>query len=910
MLHATQSTSSDGTGASIISKSQLDQIAKKLISSTMSKDDEKDLEEEFDADSDAMEQEATERQKAEEEQMVKSLPSDPTASAADDEKEENEEEEEEEDESVGSSLSIDSLDEEAVISSRAFAKELESAIDHISEIAKSHRAEMIESVKERIEAETGQFVSDEMVSSAMKPFAVQQFESMDLGATTDEESAVSAEDADSVDGDDEDDVDDADFEEPTAAESLQILRCSSVWVSALESVRSLGRGDQEEFVNSLCDIHLELNDEEPTVEELHSMFSGIRARFHEEAMELSESEDDSVEEVDAESFAEEMELALAAVRKQAQQDQEGLVSFIADSFLSVNGREPTVEELSGVLGRIQVQFHEECRSEFLEQNEDDDADSDSDYELEDDQEAEQYAEDEAEDIYIDGEHEAATFSEFSSSEQIDNIEYDPMDDDAQSLYSRDELDDEELSAFASAEELASFGSEFEEETESEDDIVNSAQFAVEWQEALQSVRDLAKSDQQRLLQSVDEQATDSMVEAAMESLKEAVIDYDSGDDLEEEEALDLEMQSALQSVRDLGAADGEALALRVSELYREEIGQEISVQELAAIFSEVQDCFAEEALSSDDGEGEVEGEEFADLYSEAMDHVVEIAKCHREEVVAKFAQIYDEENCNPPTKGAIAEMMQSVVESFADEAMDELLDDDLPTDSEDDDSSYSPESDIADHSDYQFDALDLALYLHSSSDHESDVDFDADLEAEDLKDLYLEDADLDLADSESTSSENEQDENEEAELKQSEVDSDSEYSPDRDDARYFSDYQAEYASTSSSAADQSDSASHRSGAESEDADYNPDYDLFDYSLDSQSESDEGSEQSLLSQSDEEAESESADGSQSEQESEDDDDDDDDDEDYEEEEEADSADYGQDEFEQYSGDEAEEDQDAV
>jgi len=907
MLHATQSTASDGTGATIISKSQLDQIAKKLMSSTMSKDDEKDLEEEFDADSDAMEQEATERQKAEEEQMVKSLPSDPSASAADDEKEQNEEEEDEEEESVGSSLSIDSLDEEAVISSRSFAKEFESAIDHISEIAKSHRAEMIESVKERIEAETGQFVSDEMVSSAMKPFAVQQIESMDLGATTDEESAVSAEDADSVDVDDESDVDDADFEEPTAAESLQILRCSSVWAEALESVRSLGRGDQEELVNSLCSIHLELNDEEPTLEELHSMFSGIRARFHEEAMELSESEDESVEEVDAESFAEEMELALAAVRKQAQQDQEGLVSFIADSFLSVNGREPTVEELSGVLGRIQLQFHEECRSLFLEQNEDDDADSDSDYELEGDQEAEQYAEDEAEDIYIDGEHEAATFSEFSSSEQIDNIEYDPMDDDAQSLYSRDELDDEELSAFASAEELAS--SEFEEETESEDDIVNSAQFAVEWQEALQSVHDLAKSDQQRLLQSVDEQATDSMVEAAMESLKEAVIDYDSGDDLEEEEALDLEMQSALQSVRDLGAADGQALALRVSELYREEIGQEISVQELAAIFSEVQDCFAEEALSSDDGEGEVEGEEFADLYSEAMDHVVEIAKCHREEVVAKFAQIYDEENCNPPTKGAIAEMMQSVVESFADEAMDELLDDDLPTDSEDDDSSYSPESDIADHSDYQFDALDLALYLHSSSDHESDVDFDADLEAEDLKDLYLEDADLDLADSESS-------ENEEAELKQSEVESDeeSEYSPDRDDARYFSDYQAEYASTSSSAADtdQSDSASLRSGAESEDADYNPDYDLFDYSLDSQSqselqsESDQGSEQSLLSEA--EPESDRADGSQSEQES--DDDDDDDDEDYDEEEEADSADYGQDEFEEYSGDEAEEDQDAV
>merc|ERR1719187_1981185 len=478
-----------------------------------------------------------------------------------------------------------------------------------------------------------------------------------------------------------------------------------------------------------------------------------------------------------------------------------------------------------------------------------------------------------------------------------------MDDDPQSLYSRDELDDEELSVFASAS-----ASEFEEETEDEDDIVNSAHFAVEWHEALQSVHDLAKSDQQRLMLSVDELATDSMVEAAMGSLKEAVFDYDSGDDLEEEEALDLEMRSALQSVSELGAVHGEALALRVSELYHEENGQEISVQELAAIFSEVQDCFAEEAVSSDDEEGEVDGQEFAGLYSEAMDHVVEIAKCHREEVVAKFAQIYDEINCNPPTKGAIVEMMECVVESFADEAMDELLDDDLdlirPTESEDDDSSYSPESDIADHSDYQFDALDLALYFHSFSDHESDADFDADHNAEDLKELYAEDGDLDLADSDS--SESELNENEEEELKQSEVGSDSEYSPDKDGARYFSDYQAEYASSSSSVADHDQSDS----AESEDADYNPDYDLFDYSRDSQSglqsesrsTSGSESEQSLLTES--EAESDSADGSQSEEEKEEEEEEesDDDDDDYLEE--ADSAEYAQDEVEEYSGDEAE------
>jgi len=149
---------------------------------------------------------------------------------------------------------------------------------------------------------------------------------MDLGATTDEESAVSAEDSDSADGDDDDDeedVDDADFEEPTAAESQQILRASSCWKEALSAVRDLAALDQEFLVNSLCDIEVELNDEEPTVEELQSMFSGIRARFHEEAVEMSTvsgsewgSESGSLALSPCDLNAE-MEVALVQVRKQA-----------------------------------------------------------------------------------------------------------------------------------------------------------------------------------------------------------------------------------------------------------------------------------------------------------------------------------------------------------------------------------------------------------------------------------------------------------------------------------------------------------------------------------------------------------------------------------------------------------------
>merc|ERR1719295_908217 len=125
MLHA--STFAQGTS------SQMEQIAsftKKLVSNALGADDEKDLEEEYDA-SDAMEQEQADLEKAEEEQLVKELPSEVTAVGPvddddDDDDVDSKADEEEEVESVSMS-SVDPLDEEALIASKSFGIELQSA---------------------------------------------------------------------------------------------------------------------------------------------------------------------------------------------------------------------------------------------------------------------------------------------------------------------------------------------------------------------------------------------------------------------------------------------------------------------------------------------------------------------------------------------------------------------------------------------------------------------------------------------------------------------------------------------------------------------------------------------------------------------------------------------------------------
>jgi len=779
-------------------------------------DDEKDLEEDSYAPSNS------EAQQSETQQPEKSVES----HSEDDSKEElmSDGDEEEDTEALEEVEDIENWDEMEIINSPLFAKEFQSAIDHISSIAKDHRVEMLESARKSFAEETGTTVSDEMVSRAMKTFAVlaeKEVSSADETAEKEEESMDEEEKEESLD-------------EELLAEEME---------EALSAVRELAQSQRSDLVDTICSIYGELNDEEPTADELVSVFQGIRSSFLDEAtLSVSESEAVSVggDEVDAESLADQMEEALSCVRKQAQIDQEELVDFVWSIHSDLNGSEPSAEDIASIFGRIREQFAADAREEFLERNEENDSDSDRDY-----SEESSYSEDGELDIYVSGDDDAASSAESERWDEMDD-EYDAEEDDAEE-YWNDVVDDEELDLWASGIEEWS-GSAMS--TDDEEQLVASSLFAAEWSSAIEHIEDLAKRDQQSMLSAVwgsDDEATSSMVEEAMDSVAAAVVQYESSDDAAPSE-LD-EWAEALQSARDLGAVHREHLAERISDLFFEENGYEMDGETLSAVFGDLRECLAEEAMASDldDEDATEHPEAFEAEWSEAIDHVQSIAKDHQQEFVCKISAIYDEENYSLPTIGALSEIFDVVRESLANEAMDELLESDLDFEHSDDaeDSDYSAGSTASDQ--YAFDALDDAIWNDSASSSAlSDDSFDAENDAAEFQECYAEDAEDDLA----ASSEDEQSAAEEQsesavaaddaveaeESKQSEMESDSEYNPDGDSFDYSGDYAAEMASSSSSAVSsesEGGSASDSAVSREDDVlfDYDPDYDLADYSGD-------------------------------------------------------------------------------
>merc|ERR1719228_1371299 len=443
-----------------------------------------DLEEEYDA-KDSVEQSKVE--KMEEEQLVKELPS---ISNDEDDVESKEEQD------LESLSSVDPMDEEALIASKSFGIELQSAIDHVSSIAKDHREEMMSSIRLQIEEETGQRVTDEMMSSAMKPFQM-EVEAMEIAEGTTSDGMTSEEE------------EEEEFDEELFAKEME---------EALDAVRELAEDHRGEIVDRICDIYSSLNDEEPGTETLYELFDGIKAQFVESAEETDSlcSFDDEVG--SGEMLAEEMEVALAQVRKQAQLDQEVLVDLVCDYYHSLNGCDPSLEAISGIFGRIKEQFAEEEREEFLALNEDEDDEEDEDYEVEDDESnAEQYALDEAEDIYIAAEHQIddSTDSELDEqfgSETESDGDYDAEEDSA-SVYWADIVDEEELDLESESESESEVS---ESDEEDEEQWVQSALFAAEWISAIDHIRKLAKYDQERIVSSVLDQMENAEESSTLE----------------------------------------------------------------------------------------------------------------------------------------------------------------------------------------------------------------------------------------------------------------------------------------------------------------------------------------------------------------------------------------------------------
>merc|ERR1719499_1698790 len=159
-------------------------------------------------------------------------------------------------------------DEEELVNDPLFEAVWCSAIEHIQSIAKEDGVDMLWQIVEEFEGETEEQVTEEMVEVAMT-----------VASTLD--------------------IVDSEDEETEEVEDLEMAMTSVV-----EMASALGSLHQQQFVNEICDLYVEENGEEPSLNKLYAIFGDV-----EDALAESEEEEDEEEdgEVDAETFAEEWE---------------------------------------------------------------------------------------------------------------------------------------------------------------------------------------------------------------------------------------------------------------------------------------------------------------------------------------------------------------------------------------------------------------------------------------------------------------------------------------------------------------------------------------------------------------------------------------------------------------------------
>merc|ERR1719403_638407 len=477
---------------------------------------------------------------------------------------------------------------------------------------------MIESIKTQFKEQTGLEISDDTASKAMRTFAVEDMEVVD-GTTSEEE--------------EEEDIDEYELDKEMA--------------EALEAVRELALQHQPSFVDKICDLFEELNDEEPSTAELYNLFEGIKNQFAEEAVEMDSSVSVSDDEgVDADMLAEEMEMALSQVRKQAELDQEALVDYICDYYVDFNGSEPSLDTVSDIFSRIKEQLAADAREDFLEQNLESDDQDDSDYAVSDDSAAEHYESDEEDDVYVEGESDAESEGEIES-----------------------EIDDDE--AF-----------DYLEEIEDEEELVNDPVFGAVWCSAIEHIQSIAKEDGVDMLWQIveeyegetEEQVTEEMVEVAMTVASTLDIVDSEDEETEDVEDLEMAMTEVVEIASALGSLHQQQFVNEICDLYVEENGEEPSLNKLYAFFGDVEDALAEsEEEEDEEDDGEIDADTFAEEWSSAMDHIQALAKSDQEEMVNIICDIYSEMSGEEPSTPELYELFAEIKASFAAEATEDVI---------------------------------------------------------------------------------------------------------------------------------------------------------------------------------------------------------------------------------------------
>merc|ERR1711923_173519 len=116
------------------------------------------------------------------------------------------------------------------------------------------------------------------------------------------------------------DVVDSEDKETEDVEDLEMAMTSVVEIAS-----ALGSLHQQQFVNEICDLYVEENGEEPSLNKLYAIFGDV-----EDALAESEEEDDSEDDgdIDAETFEEEWSSAMDHIQSLAKSQQSAVVNTI------------------------------------------------------------------------------------------------------------------------------------------------------------------------------------------------------------------------------------------------------------------------------------------------------------------------------------------------------------------------------------------------------------------------------------------------------------------------------------------------------------------------------------------------------------------------------------------------------
>lgn len=411
------------------------------------------------------------------------------------------------------------------------------------------------------------------------------------------------------DGEDLEESDEADSEHDPEAD---LIADRKDYELAMEHVHHLAVSHQEEFVNAVCDIYAEENDEEPTTAQLYGIFGEMKQLFAEEAAEEEEDDESEPGSESGDDEDDEEGSELDDARRLGSKHQNALVNRICDIYNEMNDREPTTEELHEMFDEIKQTLAEEA---LLDEESDSHSEPDG-YEESEDAPSSEDA-DEIDEELLAKEMESAL-------DHVRSLGKEHQRQFVQMIFGgiKNQFADEAVEDGADA-DGPSERDEYEQDEEIEDDSEDSKDGDAD---TLQSM--VHRKEFESALDILDTLGGGHVAESrgsfvdAMHDICSNADGPQSGQHPEKDVIADqTPYELALGHVRDLGRLDQESLLNTICDIYSTENGQEPTTEELHGILKDIRREFAEEALEDEeDTESEREqDDEVADTSDDASE---------------------------------------------------------------------------------------------------------------------------------------------------------------------------------------------------------------------------------------------------------------------------------------------------